>query len=181
MRAAIVIAALLAARVAAADPAPAPPGLAPLAQPAHEKSGFVATSLAIAGTALPIGIIYASAKASHSNDRERGVLLGISLFAFTPSLGHWYASRFWTIGMGTRMAGLTLASIGAASLMHDGGDEKGGVIVGCGLLLAAGGVLLDIITASEEADAWNREHATRIKPVAMRLHDGYGIGLAGTF
>jgi hypothetical protein len=42
------------------------------------------------------------------------------------------------------------------------------------------GAVWDIATAGSAVDDWNHKHAT-VMPTALKLRDGYGVGVVGRF
>jgi hypothetical protein len=189
MRRFILAVLVFATRVAAADPDPdmvlAPPGMAPSTAPttvADEKDPSIATLLAVAGTVAPVVIVGAAIHGSNSDSDIPGIMgLTVVTTLLLPSAGHWYAGRFFSPGMLTRSVGLSLAALGILELAGTEGDSGAGIFW-TGAIVTAAGAIVDIATASGEAESYNQSHRTHVKPVALRFKTGgYGVGLGGSF
>lgn len=194
MHAAVAIALLLGSATASADtpyPAPlAPPStVMPVQQPAAylldpedgPKSPELAILLSVAGTVAPP--LLASAMYGDTNEHETELLwiLGTSAL-LGPSLGHWYAGKVITPGLGVRAVGFAL---GAAAFGADDLDSAVGL-----LMLSAscilGGAIYDVSTAGRSARHYNFAYATRLMPVVAPTMGPSGttgaqLGVAGTF
>jgi len=185
MRAAVIVVVLAVSTLARAQP----PGLTPpssvqpvpqlQARPLRKKDGGLAVLASLGGTLVPFVVMMSIADAQ---DPESRVLLFGATAVLLPSAGHWYAGKFFTTGMGIRaVSGLvSTLSIGLLAQADDG--DPGGAVAGAmlGLFGLGVGAIWDIATASDAVDDWNRAHAT-VMPTALKLRDGYGVGVVGRF
>src|SRR5262245_50589491 len=111
--AAVALLILTATGVAMAQPgAPVPAPVPPRAPPQTdgERSESAALWLSLGGTAASWGLLVLSPRMGSSG--EEVALLGGLGTILGPSLGHIYAGRFGTPGLGLRTAGLGAASLG---------------------------------------------------------------------
>ena len=180
---------VVATRVASADPIPenllSPPGMTEPTKPTvveDELNPSTATLLAVAGSLAPVALVGLAARGSSGNGDAGGLfVLAAGTVLFLPSAGHWYAGRFFTPGMITRAAGITVAGLGIGLLVASEG-YSGENLFWAGAITTGVGVVIDIATAGHEAERYNESHRTRMKPVALKFHGGgYGVGLGGSF
>jgi hypothetical protein len=183
MRSLVLFVVLVLSSTATAQPSGSQPAAArPMeAQPRNVKQRAYGYLLSSIGTVVPLLIVAASIGGDGDSD-EKGVLLASATAVLTPSAGHWYAGRFFTTGMGIRLASGTVATLGLVMMIQN--DEAiisshksifiGGVI-GVGI-----GAIWDIATVGSAVDDWNAKHA-QVAPAVMKTGDGYGIGLVGSF
>jgi hypothetical protein len=123
---------------------------------------------------------------------------GLASSVITPSLGHWYVGRYFTLGMAVRLAaaGLGIYAVQAqyetitCPTAHTSADTcKQVTEAGLALLIVAGiayvgGAAYDLRDAPDAVDRYNRDHAVFITPTAMRDASGtpaLGIALGGRF
>lgn len=155
-------------------PEPSPPVTAlPLAAPrtakahvlgsvedAAPRSPYVALTLSALGTAVPAAMMY-----SDSSDMA---FVGWMALLLAPSMGHWYAGKRFTLGMGVR-----LTSVGLIAMAVNNGSSD---IVYTAIAALAMGSALDLATAPDAA----RRHNARLKltPTVLRSHSGGAPGLA---
>jgi hypothetical protein len=92
---------------------------------------------------------------------------GLTAVMLTPSLGHWYAGRYVTFGMGLRLAGAGFIVLLAATAGDDFPPQKE---FAPGLVLMGAGTLLDIAMAGSAA----RDYNTRFRLAPTVLNDGRG-------
>ena len=188
MRRFVIALALLAVatRVGSADPTPdnalSPPGMTPSMTPLpaveDQKDPGTAVLLSLAGSLAPVVIVGAAIKGSSGSQDNGGIaLLAAGTVLFLPSAGHWYAGRFFTPGMITRGAGITVVALSIGLLIASEGNS-GENLFWAGAITTAAGVVIDIATAGHEAERYNDSHRTRMKPVAMKFHGG-GYGWRG--
>ena len=97
-----------------------------------------------------------------------------------PSIGHLYAGKLFTPGLGVRALGFGLA-------MAAFDDESIGMLL-LGTACVVGGAIADISTAGSSARAYNFEHANRtMSPTVAPVVDARGnatgmqVGLVGNF
>ena len=175
------------------DPAPSvtpvlkPPGLTQPTEPApppltrSKKNRTVGTLLALGGTAVPVLMFVA---AINIRDGDTGMNLALASFAtmiVAPSAGHWYAGKILTAGMGLRALGGTVAVLSLMVLAASEGDATGAeTAFWCGTITLGVGAVYDIATAGSAVDEWNEKHVT-VMPTALKVGDGYGIGVVGRF
>jgi hypothetical protein len=107
---------------------------------------------------------------------------GLASMVFAPSLGNWYAHRFWTRGQALRLAALPTLYAGAwLGLYDDRAREYSGVaLTVAAVAMMAGGTVLDIIDAPRTVRAYNqrRVHAA-LAPIASA--GTIGMSAVGTF
>ena len=118
------------------------------------------------------------------HDGDTGAHLALASFAtmlVAPSAGHWYAGKTLTAGMGVRALGGTVATLSLMLLVASDGEMPGvEEAFWLGTITVGVGAIWDIATASSAVDQWNRKHAT-VMPTALKLGDGYGVGVVGRF
>jgi hypothetical protein len=189
MRAAVIAAVIAAVLAALASPVLAQPSLTPPSATSFEpapphseaKSETAATTLALAGTAVPILVFFSSINRNESGVSGPGLLLAFGGAIFLPSAGHWYAGKAAPAGLWIRVAGGTVAGFALLGLMGSDDDASGlekVFFAGAGTMGV--GALYDIATAGSAVAEWNRKHV-ELRPTVTRLGDGYGVGLAGRF
>jgi hypothetical protein len=116
---------------------------------------------------------------------------GVGTSLITPSLGHWYAGEWLTIGMGIRTGAALIAVLGATQTRDDRCDvdptkvcptltNAGFTMLGLAGIAYVAGVAYDVVDAP---DAVERHNGTRPphNPFAMRLvptTSTHGAGLA---
>jgi len=156
-----------------------------------EKSKRTATILAASGTAVASVLVMSSVLVHPQSEEiyKPTLYAGLGLALVTPSLGHFYAGRYLTIGMGIRGAAAALAGIGFAqkkdAACHTDPRQNCPIVTGGGLVLislaaiaAVGGVAYDVHDAPNAVEHYNRSHAMLV-PVATP-HGG-GLALTGEF
>jgi hypothetical protein len=186
MRRFVIVLVVVATRVASAEPTPenflSPPGMtAPSPTEDDHKDPATATLLAVAGTLVPAALVGLTLRDRDSHDNGGFAILAAGTLLFLPSAGHWYAGRFFTPGMITRGAGLTVSALSIGLLIASEGNS-GANLFWAGAITTAAGVVIDIATAGHEAERYNDSHRTHLKPVAMKFHGGgYGVGVGGSF
>lgn len=117
------------------------------------------------------------------NDREDTmitVMLGSVLVG--PSIGHLYAGKLVTPGLGVRALGFALGL--AAAGTDDLDDAIGLLLLGSGCVI--GGAVYDIATAGRSAREYNFQQAKRMMPTFAPVTTngqpaGVQVGLAGAF
>ena len=166
--------------------AAAQPGVTEPAPHPEEKSEGTALALSLGTTAAAWGLV---ALGSESKKWEDIASYGALTTIFTPSIGHWYAGKFFTRGMGVRLGGAASALMGVGVALSEcpilGSDPDcestaGGVLIGLGAVLFAVGTIDDIVTAPGRVREYNRRlHDVAVVPA---VHDGgAGLALAGRF
>ena len=135
----------------------AQPSTAVTAEP-ETVSTTEAVLLSLGGTAVSASLVVSGAATRNPWLVGGGLLTSL----FTPSLGHWYAGRSFTPGMGLRLVGLVVAL--------------------AGLPAAVESTIYDVATAHRSAERWNAKHV-RIAPsvVTSGTHATLGLGIGGTF
>ncbi len=149
------------------------------------KSPGTAVMLSLAATIAPPLIAASIYGDEHyvGNDHDEEMLwifAGSALIG--PSIGHWYAGKVMTPGLGVRALGFALGA--AAFGTDDLGEGLGLLMLGSTAIL--GGAIYDIATAGRSAREYNFEHATRTIPMVVPTvgPDGHAqlrVGLTGNF
>jgi hypothetical protein len=163
------------------------------ASPAHaEKNKKVASALAGTGTGIASALILSSFLI-HPQDEQ--VYLptfysGIGLSIFAPSLGHFYAGRYFTVGMAIRGTAAAVAAIGIAQKQDQkcvGNDSipncptvtaNGLVLVSLAAIAYIGGVAYDVRDAPNAVEHYNKMHVSVIPKL---MPHGGGLALTGSF
>jgi hypothetical protein len=158
------------------------------------KSENVALGLSLGGTAASWGMLLVGFPVlDDSLDAPSEVIVPLVYASFAgillaPSLGHWYAGKFFTRGLGARLLGVGTFMVGVG-MAFSGGDHDGnvdndegnqglGAALGlAGLGLFAYGTLHDLWTAPRTA----REHNARFQIVPLARPNGGGLALSGRF
>jgi len=167
-------------------------GLALVASPAHaEKKKKTAIALTAAGTGFSGGLVLASFLVHPQAGEANKPLLytGLGTSVVTPSLGHFYAGRYLTIGMGIRAAALGLAAYGISQNQDQPCDidptENCPTLTGRGFTVLAlatiayiGGVAYDVRTTPDSVEHYNRYHV-QLMPLAT--HNSGGLAIGGRF
>lgn len=194
MRAAVAIVCVLGSATASADtpypePLAPPSAVMPVQRPAAylldpdagpKRPGTALMLSAIGAIAPPL---IASAIYDDNNGHETELLwiLGTSAL-LGPSLGHWYAGKVVTPGLGVRAVGF---AVGAAAFGSDDLDTAVGLLmISASCIL--GGAIYDVTMAGRSARDYNFAYATRLMPVVAPTigpggTTGAQLGLAGTF
>jgi len=173
MRALVVLA--LSSTIAHAQP----PGLTPPSEPRRRapKDRSTAMLFSFTGTLVPILM---SSQVGKTDYRNATLALTGAFGVLLPSAGHWYAGRFWTTGMGIRLLGAGVATMGVlAAASGDGDGGHAAEAVELGLATMAVGAIWDIGTSGAAVDAWNRK--LELAPTAIRFDRGNGFGIVGAF
>jgi hypothetical protein len=165
------------------------------------KSRTVGQALAGVGTGVSSGLILASLFFPPFNEVANKPLLiaGLATSVFTPSLGHYYAHDYLTIGMATRLVAGAMIAYGAFEMtsskrcLQDGHEamcsgltQQGIVVIGLGAIAYIGGVAYDINDTGDAVDAYNRKHGVFMTPsigMARGTDDRAvpTVGLSGSF
>ena len=155
-----------------------------------DKSEAVATTLSVAGSLVGPALIVGASKccdgpsATTPYYRDFWPMMGagVAAMVFAPSLGDWYAGKWWSHGLELRLAGGAAFALGAGMFVNSAfSSDSGGAAVGGGLALA-GGAAIVVGTGYDVWDAHNaaREHNSRrrlaVVPTASR-----GLAVVGTF
>jgi hypothetical protein len=139
-------------------------------EPAPHKSPRTAIALSIGITLGGIGLDALGAATNEPILAGIGGLAG----ALGPTTGHWYAGEAMTPGLGIRLAGSAVATIGIVGVIDCFFQCKPDPIymdlVYVGAAAWVGGAIYDIATAGDAADDYNRAHerAVIVAPTAMR-------------
>jgi hypothetical protein len=179
-----LVLALLPTPARADDGARDPAAPSEAAAPASRSEGLALT-LAIGGAiAGPALYMEARSMGHHYDllDLPAGTLLACgALAAVGPSLGNWYAGKFWSAGLGVRMVGGAALGVGFVALFS---NATAGVAIGAsGLGVIGVGALMDIVEAPRNAGEFNRRHQLSIAPMIARTPAGQqtGIAVGGVF
>src|SRR5262245_11382151 len=159
------------------DPGQVQPALAQ-PSPDDRRSESVALGLSVGGTIaswtmLGIGLATYSYDSPHHKAEAAVAWTGILGAVLTPSLGHWYAGRVGTRGLGLRLAGVGFGVLAILSVIRLCEDECSMAIPGALLFTGVGfgiaGTIDDIATAPRAVRRYNqRQHSTSIVPVVHR-------------
>lgn len=174
---AVVVAVLLLAHVAHADP--------------EDKSELTAASLAVVGSLIgPATIALAVEEGNYAgqplHDQAVPMLVGGAVaIILGPSLGNWYAGQANSRGLDLRLGGAAAVALGVGivadnfSLSDDRGSDAGVAIGGLiglgGLALIATGTVMDVVNAPRAA----AKHNLSIAPMIGAKQNG--LAVAGTF
>lgn len=161
--------------------------------PAHaEKRKKVASALAGTGTGVASALILTSFLVHPENEQVYlpTFYAGIGLSVFAPSLGHFYAGRYFTLGMAIRGASAAVAAIGIAQKQDQRciGDDTvrncptvtatGMVLVSLAAIAYIGGVSYDVRDAPNAVEQYNKHHASLFPTV---MPHGGGLALTGSW
>jgi hypothetical protein len=179
-----VVALLVSARVAAADPE-------------DVRSPEVGFALSAGGTAVSTGLLIGGLVLSDHvpSSRDAGnkiALVGLASTLVTPSLGEWYAGRGFTTGLGLRLAGAAVTTLGLSQLSicfdECSGSRDNSVaaaLIALGLTSYVVGIGWDIATAPSTVREGNAQRRRPvITPSVLATPSGgaaYGLGVGGTF
>jgi hypothetical protein len=167
-------------------------GLLLIASPAHaEKKKKTALALTGVGTGVSGGLVLASFLV-HPQDLEVNKPLlytGLGSSIVTPSLGHFYAGKYLTVGMGIRAAAAGLALYGVSQNQDQPCDidptQNCPTLTGTGFTFIAlatiayiGGVAYDVRTTPDAVESYNKLHV-QLLPTVTR--GGGGLALGGSF
>jgi hypothetical protein len=171
---------------------PAPPPRAS-SSPPGEKDPKTALVISGIGTGASAALVLASVVvvADSGTVHRPTFFVGVGTSLVTPSLGHWYAGEWLTVGMGVRAGAALLAVLGATQTRDDRCDvdpteicptltNAGFTLLGLAGIAYVAGVAYDVVDAP---DAVERHARTRLPPdpFSMRLvptTSTHGAGLA---
>jgi hypothetical protein len=163
------------------------------------KSEQTAQILAGVGTGASSVLILAGFMAGDSSQPFNKPLLytGLAGAAITPSLGHFYAGEYVTIGMAARVVGAGLATYGlvhysrtttcddahGAGTMCKSLDSGAYPLLGLAAIAFVGGMAYDVGDAGPAVQRWNERHGFTIAPALIPSASGptSGLSIAGTF
>lgn len=207
-RFAITIALLVAASsifetAALAQPSLTPPGR--VRRQYDRKSEDTATWLAVAGTAIPIGLFALGARGANSDENDTLMAAGVVGLWLAPSAGHLYATgNLRSPGLVIRSTGALVGLVGMGVLVTgalgcfdvaaiiggpprsapcDDHEKEGNAILGVSAAILVGGAVYDIATASSTT---RRANARRwaLAPTLLRSNNQaptVGLALSGAF
>lgn len=168
------------------EPVPAPAPAAPPAPTGGELNEGTALALSLVGTVGSWALFIGSAYMSEGGDGS-GVLTTVGAIGVLvgPSIGHWYAGKYVTRGLGLRALGVAAAFTGAMVALSECGlfseepcDPTGGetiALLGAGLFIA--GTVDDIVTAPGRVRRHNERLAgLAVAPVLTQHSAGFAIG-----
>lgn len=186
--AASLLALVFCARVATAQPVVPPPAPPPVVASDGDLSPGTAVLLSAGATVASWTVMIAAA---HDNSRatEGLALTGALGTMIGPSLGHWYARDYLTVGLGVRVLGAGAMLGGAATAFRDlfdfdgNRDDSGAAVLLVGGLIAYGaGSVYDIATAGSAATRYNaHRHQLAVAPLVNPTSGSYGLALGGQF
>jgi hypothetical protein len=162
-----------------------------LASPAlAEKKRKTALLLSGVGTGVSSGLVLSSflIKSDHTV-YDPTFYAGLATSIVTPSLGEWYAGKWFTVGMGIRAGGALMAVYGISQTQdqHCFVDPTqncptltgtGFTVLSIAAIVYIGGVVYDVLDAEDAVEGYNRHHVM-LTPTAT--HGGGGMALVGTF
>lgn len=168
---------------------------APAAYRGEPLSESTALSLSLGGTAVSWGLLIGSGLVHSSGVSELMALTGVAGVVYGPTLGHAYADRYFTRGLGLRLAGLGVAVAGAfvafveepVTYGHDDpGPASDGAPVGTAIAIAGAvifvaGTIDDIVTAPRRARQKNRERGLALGLAPVTAGRSLGLALGGRF
>lgn len=152
----VLVVVALASRLAMADDSPEP------------RSEATAVALSLSGTAASTALVVIGFNTASPKLDIAGLATGL----ITPSLGEWYAGRYLTLGLVTRVAG--------AGIVATSGGDPGAILLGVGI--EAAGAVYDVATAGSAAADYNRRHVL-VTPTVLPTPSGptLGLGVGGSF
>ena len=152
-----------------------------------EKSPKKAKLLAGLGVGLSSGLVLSSVliNVNEGTVYKPTFYAGVGTSIVTPSLGHWYAGKWLTVGMGVRAGAALLAVYGITRTQDQPCDvdptENCPTLTGTGftvLALAAigyiGGVAYDLFDTPRSVERYNRLHVT-LAPTASDRSAGLAL------
>lgn len=161
------------------------------------KDPDVALEVSAAGATVSLALIAAGLAPDLDIDSGLKLVgLGLASGIFTPSLGAWYAGKYWTGGLGLRLAGAAAMVTGLAKMppwcfdqcTFDEKRERDAneslALMGLGLAGYLGGMVWDIAAAPSAAREFNASHHVVLAPTVLGAARGgpaYGLGIAGGF
>lgn len=195
MKIAIVTGSIL---LALAGRASAQPGMEPAGrsapppapnQPGELKSEETALLLSLGGTVASWGLMLGASQVTDDPEAYSALATAGAIgMMFAPSVGHWYAGKFATRGMGLRalaavtgLVGLAVALDQCPLFSSEPCDGMTGAILILGSAgLFVGGTIDDIVTAPRRVRRLNRERGgVAIAPTVT--HHSAGLALGGRF
>lgn len=170
-----------------------------LAPAAHAERKKLSTAQAISGvgTGASAAVFLTAILLAKQNSGEVNlplVFVGLGSSVITPSLGHWYAGRYITVGLGVRAAAAGVAAWGVLNYQQtvrcntfeymECKNLKGGamVVLGISAIAFVGGAAYDFKTLGESVDSYNARFA--LTPTIMPTTSGppgAGLVLSGEF
>jgi hypothetical protein len=181
------------AGAAAAQPAAAPAKLSsvPVAQPASEDrvSERMAFWLSFGATAASWTAVGAGISMTQHDSQGSQYVLGMGMLGamFAPTIGHWYARRTVTRGLGLRLGGTVAVAIGVGLAVVCEEECGDGYSAALALLLYGGtamfiaGTIDDVATAPRAARSYNANRRRVIVPVVNLDTGSFSLAFAGQF
>lgn len=163
-----------------------------------EKSRTVAKGLSGGGAAVSGAVVLAGfLTAPESKPFNVPVLYtGVGMLFVTPSLGHFYAEQYLTLGMGIRAvaAGIavyalkTQTRLATCDTAHSSNEppceilsENAYPLLGVAAIAFIGGVWWDNLDAGDAVDRYNSSHGFTIAPSVQTTAQSWSAGISGTF
>lgn len=156
-----------------------------------------AYALSGVGAGVSLGLVAgAFVLPPHSGDIYLPMLyIGLGTSVVTPSLGNWYAGRWFTVGMGIRLVAGGLATVVAATQRDEVQcgtsspefcrrlSNTGVTLLGIAGIVYIGGAAYDFKTLRDDVDTYNAKHRFQWAPVLTPSPSGTGalLGVGGTF
>lgn len=173
--------------------------LALLAPAAHAERKKLTTAQAASGvgTGVSAALFLSAFLVSKRNGDVNMPLLyaGLGTSVITPALGHWYAGRYLTPGIGIRAAAAAFSTFGVLYFSQTvrcnttefkectGLKREAGIILGISAIAFVGGAAYDFKTLSDSVDRYNARLA--ITPAFLPTSTGApgapGLLLYGSF
>jgi hypothetical protein len=190
---AVLVVLITFAGVAAAQPAAVPVKLpsVPLAQQARGDglSEGMAFGLSFGAAVASWTVLGAGISMEQHNSQGARYVLGIGVLSttFAPTIGHWYAHRSVTRGLGLRLAGAAAVAIGFPLAVACEEDCPGGYSAVLALLLLGGvglhiaGTIDDVVTAPRAARSYNAQHDRIVVPIVNPATGSFGLAFSGRF
>lgn len=155
-------------------------------QNSDQKSGAVATTIAVGGTLAGLGIAIGI---DDGTSGPRGVAAGAVAFsslAVGPSLGHIYANESRHALRWTAYRALGVAALGGGLYLIDRYDRSGLEAAGAGLALAGSSLFVvgfyrDLWDAHRAASRYNARHMNELSLTPIASQRLVGLNLVGSF
>jgi hypothetical protein len=113
--------------------------------------------------------------------------IGVLSTMFAPTVGHWYAHRSVTRGLGLRLTGTIAVAIGLRLAQACEDECPDGYSALLALLLFGGaglhiaGTIDDVVTAPGAARRYNAQHDRILVPVVNPATRSFGLAFTGRF
>lgn len=168
----------------------------------HAEPRKLSTAQALSGTGVGVsGALFVSAfLVSETGGYVNMPLLyaGLGSSVITPSLGHWYAGEWLTVGMGIRAGAAALATLAVLEFSQEercqtlefklckGLKGEGVAFLGLAAIAFVGGAAYDLKELPDSVARYNRDHGFTVAPAVVPSigptgAPGASLVLTGTF